>query len=72
MLRFNAIEGVQEGAEKSLAGQGIDGAMVTFGTDLPLTSDLARTGTLLVPLFVPHTPWTMRMRWPEDQERVVL
>jgi hypothetical protein len=38
---FKAIEGAQKGAEKSLAGQRIDGAMATFGTDLPLTSDLA-------------------------------
>lgn len=38
--RFDAIEGVQEGAEKSLAGQGTDGAMATLGTDLPLASDL--------------------------------
>jgi hypothetical protein len=37
---LNAIEGVQEGAEESLAGQGIDGAMATLGTDLPLASDL--------------------------------
>ena len=37
---LNAIEGVQEGAEKSLAGQGTDGAMATLGTDLPLASDL--------------------------------
>ena len=41
VLRFNAIEGVQEGAEKPLAGQGVDGAMATLGTDLPLASDLA-------------------------------
>jgi hypothetical protein len=40
VLRFIAIEGVQEGAEKSLSGQGIDGVMATFGTDLSLTSDL--------------------------------
>jgi hypothetical protein len=40
VLRFNAIEGVQEGAEKPLAGQNIDGAMATLNTDLPLTSDL--------------------------------
>jgi hypothetical protein len=39
--RFNAIEGVQEGAEKPLTGQRIDGATATFGTDLLLTSDLA-------------------------------
>jgi hypothetical protein len=41
VLRFNAIEGVQEGAKKSLASQGIDGAMATFGIDLPLMSDLS-------------------------------
>jgi hypothetical protein len=40
-LGFDAIEGVQEGAEKPPAAQRIDGAMATFGTDLPLTSDLA-------------------------------
>jgi hypothetical protein len=38
---LNAIEGAQEGAEKSLAGQGTDGAMATLCTDLPLASDLA-------------------------------
>jgi hypothetical protein len=37
----DAIEGAQKGAEMSLVGQRIDGAMATFGTDLPLTSDLA-------------------------------
>jgi hypothetical protein len=40
---LNAIEGVQEGAEKPLAGQGIDGAMATLGTDLQLASDFAET-----------------------------
>jgi hypothetical protein len=44
---LNAIEGVQEGAERSLADQGIDGAMATFGTDLPLmASDLAMMHSL--------------------------
>jgi len=41
--RSNAIEGVQEGAEKPLPGQRSDGAMAALGTDLPLTSDLAIT-----------------------------
>jgi hypothetical protein len=44
---FSAIEGVQEGAEKSLAGQEIDSAMTTFDTDLPLmASDLAMMHSL--------------------------
>ena len=47
VLRFNAIEGVQEGAEKPPAGQRIDGAMATLGTDLPLASDLAIVCSLI-------------------------
>lgn len=49
VLRFNAIESVQEGVEKPLAGQRIDGAMATFGTDLPLTNDWAILGECLHP-----------------------
>lgn len=32
------FEGAQKGAERPFAGQRIDGAMATLGTDLPLPS----------------------------------